>query len=178
MGRVLQNRMTLNGLVLIGSIWLAVAAWAVVSAGRIAGREGRGWLGIWLGGCAAYWVHAVVAFAGPDRGSVAVAWAETARQTEALTGIASGAGLVANALFGLVWAADGWRWWRTGRSVPPGRGRERGLFLAGQGFLGFLVVNGTVVFGQGAVRVYGLAVFALLAVVWVRATLSASPRKL
>lgn len=161
--------------VLIGSIWLAVAAWAAVTAGRMLGREDRGWLWLWIGGCVAYWVHVVAAFAGPYRWSVAVAWAETARQTAELTGIASGAGLWANALFGLVWAADGWRWWRTGRSVPVGRGRGR--WLAGQWFLGILVFNGTVVFGEGAVRAYGVGVFALLAVVWVRATLKpSSPR--
>lgn len=149
------------------SIWLCVAAWAYVMAGRCRGRELPGALPVWIAGWGAYVVHALAAFATHYHWSHAVALAETARQTRELTGFDSGAGLWWNYLFGLVWAAEGIRWFATGRPQPVGRWKRPHFVV--MGFLAFMVFNGTVVFGQGAARGFGVAVFLLLGMVWLAA---------
>ena len=55
-------------------------------------------------------MHVAAAFHYYYEWSHAVGLAETARQTEELTGMASGSGLYLNYLFTLVWLADGIYW--------------------------------------------------------------------
>lgn len=155
------------------SIWVSVAAWAAVMAGRLRGRECRGaWL-LWAAGCAAYGLHLAAAFAGPYRWSHAVAWAETARRTRELTGVDAGAGLWLNYLFGLVWLGDLAGWRIRGAPLPGGRWRPAALGL--HGFLAFMIFQGTVVFGAGPSRWFGVGVFAYLATSLLRGKLRPPP---
>lgn len=148
----------------VASIWLCIAAWAYVMAGRCRGRELPAALPVWIAGWLAYIVHALTAFATHYHWSHEIALAETARQTRELTGFDSGTGLWWNYLFGLVWAAEAIRWLATGTSSPTGRWKWP--HFAMMGFLAFMVFNGTVVFGDGAARWGGIAVFLMLGGVW------------
>lgn len=102
------------------------------------------WRGRWdrarwatAAGVVAYVAHVWCAFQFHYQWSHTVAYRETARQTLALFGVDWGGGLWLNYLFTAVWVVEavavwrrpGWRWWR----------------VAAQAFLGFMVVNGTVV---------------------------------
>ena len=84
----------------------------------------------------------------------------TARRTAELVGVDWGGGLYANYAFTLVWAADVCWWWR---GLALYEARPPVVNWVVQGFLGFIVFNGTVVFGTGAVRWFGLAACAVLA---------------
>lgn len=152
------------------TIWLAVAAWAAVTYGRCRGREIPGARLIWIVGLVAYTGHVVAAFSTHYQRSHAVALAETARQTRELTGFDSGSGLWLNYLLGLLWLFDAARWLITGRPLPLSR-PWRIVFLGIHGFFAFMILNGTVIFGQGPVRWFGCAVFSLLAITRLRAKL-------
>lgn len=144
------------------TVWAAVAAWAWVVGCRLAGRGLHSARWIWLAGAALHAVHAALAFERFYGWSHATALRETARVTLETTGFDSGAGLWLNYLFGVVWLSDALVW------VFAGTDRYRRmpavLRAAVDGFLAFLVWNGTVVFGEGPVRVFGVAVFAALLV--------------
>lgn len=112
---------------------------------------------LWSLGGIAFAVHVVAAFEVHYRWSHAVGIAETARQTEELTGVASGAGLWLNYLFALIWAADMSAWWLAPRRYLA---RGRRLFAAEHLFLLFMIFNATVIFESGAVRLLGLLVTA------------------
>ncbi len=96
-------------------------------------------------------------------GATGAAYRETARQTGELTGFHWGGGLFLNYLLGVLWLADVVWWWMTPASFAR---RPRGLVLAWHGFLYFMVVNGTVVFGSGPVRWFGLLLCGGLVVLW------------
>ena len=65
-----------------------------------------------------------------------------------------GGGLYLNYLFTIVWIADVVWWWG---GVERYRCRSRLVLAIMHGFLFFIVVNATVVFGAGAIRWFGLA---------------------
>ena len=67
----------------------------------------------------------------------------------------SGSGLYLNYLFTLVWLVDAAAWWCWPRW--PGN-HARWALLAIHGFFLFMVFNATVVFEQGATRVFGAVV--------------------
>lgn len=158
------------------TIWLAVAAWAAVLYGRCRGREIPGARAVWIAGLAAYLGHVVAAFSSHYHWSHAIAFAETARQTRDLTGFDSGAGLWLNYLLGLLWLIDAVRWLVTGHPLPANR-PWRAVFLGIHGFFAFMILNGTVIFGQGPVRWFGGAVFACLTAAYFCGTLGDSSEK-
>ena len=65
-----------------------------------------------------------------------------------------------NYLFTVLWMADAVYWWRAGLA----RYRERAswIHLSLHAFFFFMVVNGTVVFGRGPVRWFGVAIVAVI----------------
>ncbi len=139
------------------TIWLALACYPAGPAALAAGdrrvqRLGR-WL--WSAGCLAYLAHVVAAYGHFYDWSHAVGLRETARQTEAVTGVASGAGLWLNYLFTLVWLADVAWWWLAGERYLR---RGRALLAAEHLFLLFIIFNATVAFEQGSARAAGLVV--------------------
>ena len=104
---------------------------------------------MWLVGALIYAAHAALAFERFYDWSHARAIEETARATREATGVDSGAGLWLNYLFGVVWLVDAVHGVATGED---GRRRvPRPARIAIEGFLAFLVFQGTVVFGNGPV---------------------------
>ncbi len=143
------------------TIWLAVAGWAVGAGwwwfGRGAWPGGESLaFGLWSAGLILFLAHVILAYGVFYGWSQAVAYEETARQTHEVTGWRSGMGLWWNYAFGLVWLGDFLVWWRLRRDVRPVASWRSGWgHRIAHGFMAFMVLNGTVVFGQGAVRWYG-----------------------
>ncbi|HWG42853.1 MAG TPA: hypothetical protein VN688_08720 [Gemmataceae bacterium] len=109
----------------------------------------------WTGGCLAFLLHVVCAFAFYHHWSHANAYAATARGTAAVVGWDSGAGLYVNYAFGLVWLADVAWWWR---GLENYEARPRVIEWTVQGFLAFIAFNATVVFAEGRIRWISLVV--------------------
>lgn len=117
----------------------------------------------WTLGCLFYLAHVGCAFHYFHGWSHAAAYQRTADETAATTGWKWGGGLYFNYAFTVVWLADTLWWWR-----PAAGRRAHWLATSVQAFLAFMVFNATVVFGHGAIRWFGLAGCALLAVRWLR----------
>jgi hypothetical protein len=153
-------------LLLHGSIWLSLLAWAAAECIRLRGHRGSredGARVLWTAGVVLAVVHVALAFHLRHGWSQASAWAETARQTRELLGRSFGWGLFVNYAFLIVWAADAAWWWRDPVSFST---RSRLLDVAVRLFLLFIFVNGAIVFGQGAVRILGFLAVAALVVAW------------
>ncbi|HEV7867207.1 MAG TPA: hypothetical protein VGO90_05965 [Chthoniobacteraceae bacterium] len=151
------------------TIWLALGGY-VIGAGMLlfAQHQPRWRLRArwaWTFGCAFFVAHVVCAFSSFHHWSHAEAYRETARQTGEMTGIHWGGGLFLNYLFGVAWLADVSWWWLAPESLA-----RRSSLLAGcwHGFAFFMVFNGTVVFGNGPVRWFGLLISASLLGLWMR----------
>lgn len=148
-----------------GTIWLALSLYVageMVSAlhGRSRAPVARG---LNTAGCAALLAHVAAAFHFHHGWSHAAAYADTARQTEALTGWNWGGGLFVNHLFALLWLAEvAWRW----AGPESHRRRPRWLDEFVRGWFLFMIFNGAVVFVRGAARWYGLALCLGLAGCW------------
>ena len=99
---------------------------------------------IWTIGCVFYLMHVVCAFAFFHDWSHTRAYAQTAAQTEAVTGIRWGGGLYINYAFTLLWLADTVAWWA---GDVQRHYRLRAYFWTLHGFFAFIVLNATVVFG-------------------------------
>jgi len=158
--------MQLPDLALRGTIWLSLLAWVVGECQRSLKRDPRGrgrWA--WAIGALAALTHAALAFHLRHRWSQAAAYADTARQTGAATGLAWGGGLFFNYAFLAVWTADALWWWVAPDSF---HARSRLLDRAVRGFLWFMFLNGAVVFAQGGMRWLGAAAVLAVAVAWYR----------
>lgn len=153
-------------LILRISIWIALVAWLAGPASALVGRRHGGWQRLarwlWALGCAAFLVHVAAAFHFVHGWSHAAAHAATARDTAAVTGFDSGAGLWLNYLFTALWLADVVAWWRLG--VDGYRQRSAAWTIAVYGFMAFLAFNATVVFEEGWVRTGGILGSVMLAV--------------
>lgn len=136
----------------LAAIWFAMAAWTLAMLAR--GRPAR-WL--WTAGLVGYAVHVIGAYAAFHGWSHAEAWRQTADDTAEVVGVRTGVGLLVNYAFGLVLAIDVITQWRRGR-----RWRPRWV----DGLVVFLIVNGAIIFGEGAVRVYGVLLLLALAAGW------------
>jgi hypothetical protein len=131
----------------------ATCAWAIGDALRLLGRALPLARLVWTTGAVLFVIHSVSAFVLIYGGSHTRAIAETARQTAAMTGVASGAGLFVNYLFLAIWIVDGVWWWLAG--VESG-GRFGRLGWTRVGFFLFMFLNGAVVFADGWMRLIGL----------------------
>jgi hypothetical protein len=151
-----------------GTAWLSLLSWAASEWTRTRGRPsaggGRARLLFTVGG---FWlaVHSVLAFHIRHHWSHEHALADTARRTEAVTGLATGAGLFVNYLMILLWLAEiAWWWlWPDRR-----RARARALDLSLRGFFLFMFVNGSVVFASGVGRWVGAAAVLAVVAAWYR----------
>ena len=157
--------MTPAELLVRASVWLALVGYLAGALHACAPRRGAGWSRAarvaWTLGCVAFLVHVVSAFHVYFEWSHTIALEETTRQTAALTGRDTGAGLYLNYLFTALWTLDVAWWWRGGLEAY--RARPAALAVALHGFLFFMVFNGTVVFGDGPVRWLGVGITLLLA---------------
>ena len=149
------------------TIAAAVVAWALAECCRLAGAQLHLARAVWTVGAAAMVIHAAAAFAILYEGSQAVALAAVARQTAAIAGVSTGAGLYVNYAFIAIWIADAAWWW----TVPAAKAAVAGTWAwARFAFFLFMIVNGAVVFADGWMRGLGLgAVIAILStLLWTR----------
>lgn len=149
------------------TIWFAMAAlvaseWAARGRGRLGPISGDA-LSIW--GLAACLVHIVVAILHHHAGDHAAAVAATARQTEAVYGVAWGGGVWVNYAFVALWAAD--VLWRRGAPGSYAR-RSRPVVWLTRAFVFVIVVNAVVVFAAPATRLLGVALSTALLLAWRR----------
>lgn len=145
-------------LLLRGTIWLAVAAWAVSEVLRRAGAPpGRAARAAFTAGALLLAAHTAAAFQVHHGWSHAAAFTDTARRTEQMTGFASGSGLYLNYAFIALWLADAaWWWLRPDAYLHRARLVDALVFA----FFVFMIVNGAVVFAAGPMRLFGAAAVA------------------
>jgi hypothetical protein len=146
------------------TIWLAIVAYTggsvIFAASRGRWRWDSAARAAWTIACASLIVHSICAFQFYHSWSHEAAYRETARQTEAVTGLNWGGGLFINYLVLIVWLVDlGW-WWL--RGLNSYRERPWQLIAAWHGFLLFIIFNSTVVFKDGPVRWVGLVMSLVL----------------
>jgi hypothetical protein len=118
---------------------------------------------VWTTGLGLALIHALMAFDVAYAWSHANAWADTARQTAAMTGLEWGGGIIVNYLFLALWLGDVVWWWiapvaYTNRPLPLERAR---LFI----FV-FMFFNGAIVFAGSAGRAVGVPAVAAVCVAW------------
>ncbi len=146
--------MDTGDLVIRGTVRIAVLLYVlayVLPAGR--------WL--WTLGCFAYLLHVAAAFHFAHGWSHDHAFETTKLRSLETTGWDSGSGLYVNYAFTLVWLGDVALLWLGVR-------QPRWLFWSVHGFMAFMMFNAVIVFGQGAIRWWGLAAGVLLALKFVR----------
>lgn len=159
-------------LFLRATIWLSVFAWAATEVLRQAGPH-RQHLArtIWTVGAILLTVHTAIAFQFWHDWSHAAAYASTAQQSAALTGVAAGWGLYLNYALVLVWLADAAWWWRDARAYGT---RSPRLDWALFAFFLFMMINGAVVFATSPMRIVGA--FAVAVAILARARLVSRAR--
>jgi len=142
-------------LVLRGTIWLAVVAWAASEVLRSAGAgRHEAARAAFTAGALLLAVHTAAAFQFHHGWSHAAAVADTALRTEQMTGVASGSGLYLNYAFLALWLAEaGWWWLRPRAYLHRARLADALVFAV---FV-FMIVNGAVVFAAGPLRILGAA---------------------
>jgi hypothetical protein len=148
------------------TVWTARLALALYAAGlalRLGAAGRRAWARrAWTVGYGLFLLHVACAFQFYHHWSHRAVYEATARQASEAVGLAWGGGLYANYAFALVWGADV-AWWLSRPAAYVARPAV--AEWAVQGFLAFMAVNATVVFGRGATRGAGLAACAALAAV-------------
>jgi hypothetical protein len=147
------------------TIWLALALYAAAQVARRRPDAAMHVAGLWLLtlGCGFFIAHVILAFDVHYSWSHATAYAETAAQTETLTGWRWGGGLFLNYLFGVIWIIEVCWWWWAPTSYA---GRARRVELTMRAVFLFMIVNGAVVFVDGPQRWLGVAVVATLLSAW------------
>jgi hypothetical protein len=153
----------LNNAIIFGSVAGAMIAWAAAEWWRGVPRQTARARLAWTLGALLMTVHSVAAFVILYGGSHTAAVAATARQTAALTGIASGAGIYLNYFFLEVWIADALWWWIAADSYAA---RPRGITIAISAFFLFMFINGGVIFADGLMRVIGSVAVVIAAAAW------------
>lgn len=117
---------------------------------------------LWTAGFSLFVVHVLCAFHVFHHWSHQAAFETTARRTLETVGFEFGYGIYANHLFLLVWGTDAWLWWRLG--ISRYEHRSRWLEVAVQGYLAFIFLNGTIVFGTPVSTPLGIVGILILAV--------------
>jgi hypothetical protein len=118
---------------------------------------------VWTIGCAIFLAHVIAAFHFAHGWNHAAAYEHTRRETLALTGWDSGAGLYLNYVFAVWWLLDVLAWQRWA-DWP----RRREFYWPMQAYFAFLVLNATVVFGPRGWIVVAMMVAVFLALSGVR----------
>jgi hypothetical protein len=157
---------------LYATIWLAVVAWAAAEVLRRGGGARPAARLVWTAGAALLAVHTAIAFDSRHGWSHDAAYASTAMQSAALTGVAAGWGLYLNYAFVIIWLADAAWWWAAPAAYER---RSRAADRARFAFFFFMMVNGAVVFAVSRMRWVGVVCVAaaLAARVWPRRRLAA-----
>lgn len=146
------------------AVWIAIASYGGASSALLLSpARWRLARAVWVLGAAAFSAHAALAFHAFYGWSHATALRETARQAEALSGVAAGWGLYLNYAFGIVWIADAAAFCRAGERYLR---RPRGVAALLHGFFIFMIANGAIIFAAGPVRWFAAAVLGAVAASW------------
>ena len=116
---------------------------------------------LWLLGSLFSLLHAIAAMGFFHQWSHAMAFEDTARQTQSLLGVRVGVGIYFNYVFVLIWLADAMWWIGQPNSYE---NRISWINCTVYGFLIFIAINGTIVFETGIVRWVSLAALVVLLV--------------
>ena len=160
------------------TIWLSMVLFTAGESGRAFTPRGSrpprwAWWMFALGLALAI-VHTLLAFAIAHQWSHADAVRTTAEQTQAIYGVAFGAGLYVNYLFLAVWLID-CVWWR----MAEAKARPASMIWALRAFYMLIIFNAVIVFADGVRRIAGLLLVSWLARAWthrVAAPVPSSPR--
>ncbi len=149
------------------TIWFTLAAYYLATAYFIADKKWK-WESaarlIWTAGCLSLLVHVALALHHYHGWSQYSVYRETARQTAKVFGIYWGGGMYINYAVMLAWVVDVAWWWLLPENF---RRRPNILTVAWHVFLLIIIFNATVVFVEGPLRWIGMALYAVLAVLWV-----------
>jgi hypothetical protein len=146
------------------TVWLALTLYVASETLRVL-RRARFEISWKLNtvGCICFLGHVAAAFHYFYNWSHAVAYADTARQSKALTGWNSGDGLYLNYLFALVWLSE--VIWMP--ISPPGYSARAGFWgWTVRAFFLFMIFNGAFVFARSNMRWFGLALCLVLVGSW------------
>ncbi|MEM1250747.1 MAG: hypothetical protein AAGK22_30575 [Acidobacteriota bacterium] len=149
---------SLGPLAVDATAWLALLLYPAVFIGAPSEDLTKSFLWprrLFVLGGAVFAVHVVLAFIVHYELSHEVALGEVAEQTEALTGVASGAGLYLNYLFAGLWLVEA-IWWSF--AAASYCSRPAVLAAAIHAFFLFMILNGAVVFVPWPRRALGLAI--------------------
>jgi hypothetical protein len=151
------------------TIWIAIVAYTVGSVIFALARGRPRWDAatrvLWTVAVVALIAHFIAAYTFFHHWSQESAYLDTARQTKEVVGLDWGGGLFINYALLLIWTIDvGW-WWL--RGLNSYRTRPWPVVAAWHGFLIFILFNAMVVFKDGAVRVVGVVICAVLCVAWI-----------
>jgi hypothetical protein len=142
-------------------VWMLLAWGALLGGGMRFARLA------WTLGLFTLFVHLGLAF------GVAHGWSHAAAVEHVRAVGGTGAGIVVNYLFVAVWAGDVAWWW----ADPAGHARRpRWAAWTVHGFLLFVVVNATVIFGPAERRWAYAAALVLLTLLWVRSRSDRPPQ--
>ena len=146
--------MDIGSALTIASAWISLGLWSGAISLLWSGRIGRGRSAYTIG-LVVFLIHVACAMQFYHGWSQPDAYEFTADQSEALTGIRAGWGLVFNYLFAVVWLIDLHRWRQMGDAAYAA---ERSFArVATRAFAFFMVVNGAIVFVGGSRRWLGIA---------------------
>ena len=118
---------------------------------------------VWLIGSLLSLLHGLATMAYYHQFRHALAYQDTAHQTEQAIGVAVGFGIWLNYLFIIVWLLDAL--WMNGFTKGY-FARHRAFNWLIYGFLGFIAINGAIVFESGPVRWVGILAILVLVVIW------------
>ena len=168
---------TSNPMIAVTNFEADVAAWTIRGAlicmvlffaMRISNRKLQGTTlelakSAWLIGSLLSLLHGLATMAYYHQFQHALAYQDTAQQTEQAIGVAVGIGIWLNYLFIIVWILDAL--WMNG--LAKGYfSRLRAFNWMIYGFLGFIAFNGAIVFESGPVRWVGILAILVLVVIW------------
>jgi hypothetical protein len=145
----------------------AVASWAASECWTLQRGVSRdnGPRILWTVGAVLMLAHSIAAFALFYNWSHVAAVTATARQTHAITGVSSGAGIFVNYAFVTMWIADAAWWWLKPAAY---HARPRAMAHGLRAWFLFMFLNGAIVFADGLMRVLGIACVAAVAAAWYR----------
>jgi hypothetical protein len=149
------------------TIWLSLAGYVVGLNALTVAKGRQQWLNISRHaltlGCLLLIAHIALAFHYYHHWSHTAAWLETARQSKAVTNLNWGGGLYVNYLLAVLWLGDVlWSW------VAPQhyQMRPRWITATWHGFVLFMIINATIVFGSRPARWLGIAILFEIALLW------------
>lgn len=143
------------------TVRFSLICYAATLALRLLGRSNNAARWCWTVGAILLVVHIILAMGVYHHWSHDEAFAHTARRTAELTGWNWGGGIYFNYVFLALWIADALWWWINPTSYLR---QPRWIEILIQGYLAFITINATIVFGQGAVRWTSVTICIFLAV--------------